>query len=145
MFRENISVWKSCEHSWDSNHSSHFIFSWFRFNLLEALVDTPGVKSLWASLWWAFLFDLEKPQQGTLLSVKRPVTYFPPPATLRPGGWAAISAAGSRDCAWGRLWGIMGMGEGQCNTAQGPRAHLGLWKSEIQALLEAFRRWQSCF
>lgn len=50
-----------------------------------ALVKTTAIviKSLRALLRWVFLFDLEKLHHGTLSSVKRPVTYFPPLGALR--------------------------------------------------------------
>ena len=54
------------EHSWNFKIILSTFFSWFRFNLIQALAETTGIvtKSLRASVRWIFLFDLEKSQQG---------------------------------------------------------------------------------
>lgn len=82
-----LNVWRQCqcvkERSWAlmrlQNHPSHILL--FKLDLIShALVKTTGIvtRSLRASLRQVSLSDLEKLHQGTLPSVKGPVTYFPP-------------------------------------------------------------------
>ena len=97
-----LNVWRKCQCAKElsralrrlQNHPPHIFL--FNLDLISyALVKTTGIviKSLRALLRWVFLFDLEKLHQGTLPSVKRPVTYFPPLDALRwPEAWAAITA-----------------------------------------------------
>ena len=158
MFRENISVWKSYEHSWDANHSFHSIFSWFRFNLLEAPVDTTGINSLWASLRWGFSLWSWETSAGNSPICEEASDLFPTTHCPEARG------LGSHLCSWvtwlrsrAALRDRGGGGRTMQHNAgpQSPprasenlshsRAEIGGELQVIQASLEAFSKWQRSF